>query len=248
VVRTGAGFKGAAACSTGREIRPADRVPRKAQCLTVLVTGSLSIWTKTAFPLDKIRLVGKKSSNVNDEAAMTDDVQEATVTQADEAEPVRAAPKEAAPAPAPVPASMASSPAPASEINTAIRDTIFERLVSSDGDVIGLLAYSLSKQNKRDWLAAFRKVKGRDPDTAELDAFDIGETIDRRIGTYRKLAEVAINGDPFWASSTVTPVSEMTAAPPTATPEQAVSPVPEASMASFSPPPKAKEGWFIKRR
>lgn len=177
---------------------------------------------------------------------MTDDVQEATKTQVDEAEPVAAAQNEAAPAPAP--ASMASSPAPAAEINTAIRDTIFERLVGSDGDVIGLLAYSLSKQNKRDWLAAFRKVKGRDPDAAELDAFDIGETIDRRIGTYRKLAEVAINGDPFWASSTVTPVSEMTAAPPTATPEQAVTPAPEASMASFSPPPKSKDGWFIKRR
>jgi hypothetical protein len=173
---------------------------------------------------------------------MTDDTEDATPTVGASAEPARAVPTE--PAPAPV------SPAAgdAGEYSTAIRDTIFDRLVGSDGDVIGLLAYSLSKQNKRDWLAAFRKIKGRDPDAAELDAFDIGETIDRRIGTYRKLAEVAINGDPFWASSTVTPVSEMTATPPTATPEQAVAPPSEASMSSFTPAPKGKDGWFIKRR
>ncbi len=157
---------------------------------------------------------------------MTDDTEEATPTVGASAEPARAVPPE--PAPAPV------SPAAgdAGEYSTAIRDTIFDRLVGS----------------KRDWLAAFRKIKGRDPDAAELDAFDIGETIDRRIGTYRKLAEVAINGDPFWASSTVTPVSEMTATPPTATPEQAVAPPSEASMSSFTPAPKGKDGWFIKRR
>lgn len=130
----------------------------------------------------------------------------------------------------------------------SLRDSIFDKLVTGEGDVVGLLAYSLSKQNKRDWLIAFRREKGRDPDSIEMDAFDIGETIDRRIGTYRKLAEVALSGEPGWASSTVTPVSEMSEAPPSASPEQATALPQEISMASFSPAPKSKDGWFIKRR
>lgn len=96
---------------------------------------------------------------------------------------------------------------------TALRDTIFEKLVSGENDVIGLLAYSLSMQNKRDWLAAFKAETGRDPTTAEMAAYDIGERIERRLTTYRKLAENALAGNSFWASASLTPVSELPGAP-----------------------------------
>jgi hypothetical protein len=110
-------------------------------------------------------------------------------------------------------------------------DNVFDRLVHDEEDIVGLLAYSLSMQNKRDWMAAFHKEVGRDPTPSELTAYDIGERIDRRLATYRKLAEHALSGNAFWASATLTPVSELPGAP-------AVEP--------SSEPPKAvaKGSWF----
>ncbi|MDQ0391667.1 hypothetical protein [Labrys monachus] len=102
-----------------------------------------------------------------------------------------------------------------------VRDTVFDRLVREEEDIIGLLAFSLSMQNKRDWLAAFHQEVGRDPNSAELAAYDIGERIERRLATYRKLAENALSGNAFWASASLTPVSELPGAPmvePTAGP------------------------------
>jgi hypothetical protein len=98
---------------------------------------------------------------------------------------------------------------------TAMRETIFDRLVSGENDVVGLLAYSLSMQNKRDWLAAFQAEKGRDPNADEMTAYDIGERIERRLATYRKLAENALAGNSFWASTALTPVSELPGPPAT---------------------------------
>jgi hypothetical protein len=95
----------------------------------------------------------------------------------------------------------------------AMRDTIFDKLVGEENDVVGLLAYSLSMQNKRDWLAAFQVETGRDPTPAEMLAYDVGERIERRLATYRKLAENALAGNAFWASSSLTPVSELPGAP-----------------------------------
>ena len=123
--------------------------------------------------------------------------------------------------------------------NLVTRDnTIFDRLVANEADVVGLLAYSLSMQNKRDWLAAFQAEKGRDPDAAEMAAYDIGERIERRLATYRKLAEHALSGNSFWASTAITPVSEFSgaAAPATSTP---IDP-PKAYKAP--PPPKRRFG------
>jgi hypothetical protein len=109
------------------------------------------------------------------------------------------------------------------ENGAAMGDTIFDRLVSGESDVVGLLAYSLSMQNKRDWLAAFQAETGRAPTAAEMTAYDIGERIERRLATYRKLAEHALSGNSFWASASLTPVSEFAGnhAPPAA-----ASPVP----------------------
>lgn len=113
--------------------------------------------------------------------------------------------------------SQAAPPAPSGddplEGVAGLRDTIFDRLVGDENDVIGLLAYSLSMQNKRDWLAAFQSERGRDPGADEMSAYDIGERIERRLATYRKLAEHALSGSSFWASASLTPVSELPGPP-----------------------------------
>ena len=74
------------------------------------------------------------------------------------------------------------------------RNPIFDALVSPEGEVAGLVAYSLYKQNKRAWLDDFVKLTGRHPTEAESRAYIIGESTQRRLATYRQLAEATLSG------------------------------------------------------
>lgn len=74
------------------------------------------------------------------------------------------------------------------------RNHVFQRLVTADDDIVGLVAYSVYKQNKLDWLLAFEKQRGRAPDEAELSAYILGESTPRRLATYRHLAESTLKG------------------------------------------------------
>lgn len=76
----------------------------------------------------------------------------------------------------------------------ANRNPVFNSLVSGDEDVAGLVAYSIYKQNKLDWLVAFNKAKGREPNDSELTAYIIGESTPRRLATYRHLAHATLEG------------------------------------------------------
>lgn len=73
-------------------------------------------------------------------------------------------------------------------------NTIFDNLVKVEGEVAGLVAYSIYKQNKRAWLNDFIKATGRPPTDAELRAYIIGESTDRRLATYRHLAAATLAG------------------------------------------------------
>jgi hypothetical protein len=76
------------------------------------------------------------------------------------------------------------------------RNPIFDALVGTDeGDVAGLVAYSIYKQNKRAWLDDFVKTTGRAPSDAEARSYIIGESTERRIATYRRLAASTLAGD-----------------------------------------------------
>ena len=75
------------------------------------------------------------------------------------------------------------------------RNGVFRQLVKDDADIVGLVAYSIYKQNKLDWLTAFEKSKGRVPNTDELGSYIIGEGTPRRIATYRHLAEATLAGN-----------------------------------------------------
>jgi hypothetical protein len=76
------------------------------------------------------------------------------------------------------------------------RNPIFDALVGSEeGDVAGLVAYSIYKQNKRAWLDDFVKTTGRAPSEAETRSYIIGESTERRLSTYRRLAASTLAGD-----------------------------------------------------
>jgi hypothetical protein len=74
------------------------------------------------------------------------------------------------------------------------RNPVFTSLVTGDADVVGLVAYSVYKQNKHDWLLAFVKAKGREPDDSEVTAYIIGESTPRRLAIYRHLAQATLEG------------------------------------------------------
>jgi len=153
-------------------------------------------------------------------AAVLHGEREKTMDATDAEEPARSAAPPAVPQPAAPPAGQAL------EGLAVLRDTIFDKLVTGENDVVGLLAYSLSMQTKREWLAAFHGETGREPTVAEMAAYDIGERIDRRLATYRKLAEHALSGNSFWASAAMTPVSEFSGPPAPETAPPAAKPVP----------------------
>ena len=61
--------------------------------------------------------------------------------------------------------------------------------MSGDEDVPGLIAYSIYKQNKRDWLKAFETARSRAPTLDEEISYTLGESTPRRLAMYRQMAE-----------------------------------------------------------
>ena len=82
----------------------------------------------------------------------------------------------------------------AASVADADRNPIFDALVSREGEIAGLVAYSIYKQNKRAWLQDFIKATGRPPTVAESRAYIIGESTERRLQTYRHLAAATLSG------------------------------------------------------
>ena len=87
-----------------------------------------------------------------------------------------------------------STSAPSTTLEDSDRNSVFRHLVKEDADIAGLVAYSIYKQNKLDWLTAFEAAKGRAPNDAELASYIIGEGTPRRLATYRHLAEATLAG------------------------------------------------------
>ena len=79
-------------------------------------------------------------------------------------------------------------------VDPAEHNIVFTSLVTSDKDIVGLVAYSIYKQNKYDWLHAFSRLQGRMPDEAEAQSYLYGESTPRRLATYRHLAEAVLAG------------------------------------------------------
>lgn len=66
----------------------------------------------------------------------------------------------------------------------------FSRLVEEDSDIIGMIAYTLYKREKIEWINAFTTSHGLEPtDTDIRDYFNILTDKDAKIDEYRKRAE-----------------------------------------------------------
>lgn len=74
------------------------------------------------------------------------------------------------------------------------RNDVFGNLVTGDEDIVGLVAYSIYKQNKHDWLVAFNKKRGREPNDEEAASYIVGESTQRRLAIYRHLAQATLDG------------------------------------------------------
>ena len=111
------------------------------------------------------------------------------------AEPVVTVPAAAtAPAPADdaaarVAAALKGLPARGQEARPASLNPMLDQLVYGDNDLVGLVAYAMHEVHRRDWCAAFESAHNRAPNPIELDVFLVSERIERRLDTYRRLAE-----------------------------------------------------------
>lgn len=72
------------------------------------------------------------------------------------------------------------------------RNALLEALVYGDNDLVGLVAYAMHEVNRRDWCLAYEAANGRPPSESELNAYLVGEQLERRLDTYRRLAEDAL--------------------------------------------------------
>lgn len=72
------------------------------------------------------------------------------------------------------------------------RNAMLESLVYGDNDLVGLVAYAMHEVNRRDWCLAYENVNGRPPSDGEQAAYLVGEQLERRLDTYRRLAEDAL--------------------------------------------------------
>lgn len=79
-------------------------------------------------------------------------------------------------------------------VDPAEHNVVFTSLVTADDDIVGLVAYSIYKQNKYDWLQAYSRLEGRMPEPAEVHSYLLGESTARRLATYRHLAQAVLDG------------------------------------------------------
>ena len=66
---------------------------------------------------------------------------------------------------------------------------VFDKLVQSNDDVEGLLAYAYYKRHKRSWLLEFRKNRSRSPDRGEERVFADGACVGDQLVRYRQEAQ-----------------------------------------------------------
>lgn len=70
----------------------------------------------------------------------------------------------------------------------------FSKLVISDVDFVGMVAYTIYKKDKNAWKASFKETKGQEPEFSEINLyFNIPACQPEKITTYRNLAENRLN-------------------------------------------------------
>lgn len=91
-----------------------------------------------------------------------------------------------------------------SDVEPTSYNTVYETLVQRDDDLVGLIAYALYKQHKRDWLIAHHQKLGRSPSEQELGAYLTAQKLDSTVVMYRERATTVLEnfGDAILSRAT----------------------------------------------
>lgn len=66
---------------------------------------------------------------------------------------------------------------------------IYEQLVKSEDDLVGLIAYAIYKKHKIEFITRIKKEKGQDPTEEECNAFFKASTTESQLAKYRNDAQ-----------------------------------------------------------
>lgn len=133
---------------------------------------------------------------------------------------------------------IATPPAPASSSGPDARNGMLDALVYGDNDLIGLVAYAMHELNRRDWCVAYEAANGHKPTEAEAKAYLVGEQLERRLETYRRLSEDAL-AKLTTSDQSMRRLSEAAPAPPVAAPPAARAAIQPVAQPAPAPAPVA---------
>ena len=66
---------------------------------------------------------------------------------------------------------------------------VYDKLVKSDDDIAGMVAYCIYKQHKIEFIAKFKEDKGREPSDDECESFFMSAITQTQLNNYHKKAE-----------------------------------------------------------
>lgn len=61
---------------------------------------------------------------------------------------------------------------------------IYEKLVSSPSDIVGMIAYSLYKREKVEYIREFKQRNGKDPEASDLHSYHLSTNTESRLSGY----------------------------------------------------------------
>lgn len=70
---------------------------------------------------------------------------------------------------------------------------IYEKLVTTEDDLVGLIAYGIYKKHKIEFITKIKEEQQRDPIDEECHAFFIASTTDTQLENYRSQAETMLS-------------------------------------------------------
>ncbi|MCW5718557.1 MAG: hypothetical protein KIS68_12080 [Bauldia sp.] len=100
----------------------------------------------------------------------------------------------------PLPATTpAAAPPPARPPMPRPHSRVYDHLVEGEDDVIGLIAYALYKQDKRDWFISWKRSHDAEPTTDHVEAFVNGQMTTAQRERYRAGARQVLDSYAFVA-------------------------------------------------
>ncbi len=92
------------------------------------------------------------------------------------------------------------------------RPDVFSHLIEGENDLIGIVAYSIYKQEKRDWLMRWEATHGEPPSTGEVEAFVLANLTEGQKQRYRIAAQSVLDG--YEGQFSARPVDDRIPTPP----------------------------------